>query len=410
MSYEPFTGTLQEKLREVDQLWSDYNKALQDKTEAQTKLDVLTSYFKEKEMQLQRELGAQEVMRQRKEKDASSAERHVALIEQENSSYKAQLATMKQEMDETNRNFKNQIAAEEKKAHDNWIAARAAERKLEEAKQEAASLRQRLTLVERDRESFGQNQTDGVVKPISTRLVGPNGELDSPPVSQSLTQNSLDAEPGPRPLSIPPCIDNPPLPRLPLPLDRPIPPPPLHPLDPMLRPHFFPRLPFDDRLPPPHFLPDPMRFTAPPPYDRRFSPSYDRERSMTSPRGPYSPPLYRRDREREIDRHSTPPRDSDQRSTSDRFSPPPYRDSRSSSPPHPLPKFHDIPPLHRILPPFPPPLGSLHMRPPPMLRRDLPPDFRPGSRSSDISTSSPRSNQQPSQPRNNRNGGPSTEV
>ncbi|XP_076314290.1 uncharacterized protein LOC143226776 isoform X2 [Tachypleus tridentatus] len=160
-------GTLQEKLREVDQLWSDYNKALQDKTEAQTKLDVLTSYFKEKEMQLQRELGAQEVMRQRKEKDASSAERHMALIEQENSSYKAQLATMKQEMDETQRNSKNQIAAEEKKAHDNWLAARAAERKLEEAKQEAASLRQRLTLLERDRESFGQ--TDGVVKPISTK-------------------------------------------------------------------------------------------------------------------------------------------------------------------------------------------------------------------------------------------------
>lgn len=39
---------------EIDKLKLNYNQALQDKAEAQTKLDVLTNYFKDKEIQLQR--------------------------------------------------------------------------------------------------------------------------------------------------------------------------------------------------------------------------------------------------------------------------------------------------------------------------------------------------------------------
>ncbi|GBO23147.1 hypothetical protein AVEN_99583-1, partial [Araneus ventricosus] len=78
------------------------------------------------------QLGAQEVFREKREKDADSAERRIVLIEQENASYKSQVASMKQEMEETERNLKSQIAAQEKKAHENWIAARAAERKLED--------------------------------------------------------------------------------------------------------------------------------------------------------------------------------------------------------------------------------------------------------------------------------------
>lgn len=48
----------------------------------------------------------------------------------------------------------------EKKAHENWVTARQAERRLEDAKQEAAQLRNRLTLRERTiNEEKGQNST-----------------------------------------------------------------------------------------------------------------------------------------------------------------------------------------------------------------------------------------------------------
>lgn len=45
--------------------------------------------------------------------------------------------------------MKSQISVLEKKAHESWLAARQAERRLEDAKQEAAQLRNRLTLKER---------------------------------------------------------------------------------------------------------------------------------------------------------------------------------------------------------------------------------------------------------------------
>lgn len=47
----------------------------------------------------------------------------------------------------------------EKKAHENWVSARQAERRLEDAKQEAAQLRNRLTLRERSlNDEKGQNR------------------------------------------------------------------------------------------------------------------------------------------------------------------------------------------------------------------------------------------------------------
>lgn len=45
---------LLEAKSEIDKLKLNYNQALQDKAEAQTKLEVLTNYFKDKEIQLQR--------------------------------------------------------------------------------------------------------------------------------------------------------------------------------------------------------------------------------------------------------------------------------------------------------------------------------------------------------------------
>lgn len=53
----------------------------------------------------------------------------------------------------------------EKKAHENWVSARQAERRLEDAKQEAAQLRNRLTLRERTlNEEKGQNRKLMVIK------------------------------------------------------------------------------------------------------------------------------------------------------------------------------------------------------------------------------------------------------
>lgn len=56
---------------------------------------------------------------------------------------------MKKEILDQERGLKGQIATLEKKAHENWVAARQAERRLEESKQEAGQLRNMLTLMEK---------------------------------------------------------------------------------------------------------------------------------------------------------------------------------------------------------------------------------------------------------------------
>lgn len=65
--------------------------------------------------------------------------------------FRAQTESLKQEIMSQEIELKSQISVLEKKAHENWVSARQAERKLEESKQEASQLRHRLTLLERDK-------------------------------------------------------------------------------------------------------------------------------------------------------------------------------------------------------------------------------------------------------------------
>ncbi|XP_015915093.1 transport and Golgi organization protein 1 [Parasteatoda tepidariorum] len=320
---------------ENDKLKVNYNQALQDKAEAQTKLEVLTNYFKDKEIQLQKQLGVQEAVRQRTEEDATSAERRICLIEQENASYKYQVASMKQEIEETERNLKSQISLHEKKAHENWLAARTAERKLEDTKQEVTQLRQRLTLLEREQENWSNSTRDEIIRPVPKRISNMNDDSVNTQDSNSSLELRSNLFPPPPPMMLPP--------------DRPL--PPLPPLPPFLRP-FDPPPPFES-LPP--FQPQP--WNMPPPdavsnSDFRMTPSdYGRGRESTPPRGRNSAVV-----DGDLGpRQSSPITD--------------LKNSRNSTPPHLLPDFHDIPP-HPSRPFYPPPMG-------PRTRYPMPPRFPP---------------------------------
>lgn len=210
-------------------------EAERQRAEAQTKLDVLTNYFKDRELQLQKEVGMQEVERRQRMTEASTATQQLTLLEQQCQSYKSQLSSLRQEMELSERNYKNQVADQEKRAHENWLAARAAERKLEEANRDRTALRQRLTLLEREMQQ---------PPPL------PPGDL-FPPRPPLLTKDEVPLLDGAPPL--------PPLDMLPPPPFPPFPPPPPPELLKHMRatggsPHFF------DMAPPlPPFVPRPGR-------------------------------------------------------------------------------------------------------------------------------------------------------
>ncbi|GAB6026107.1 Stress-induced-phosphoprotein 1 [Chamberlinius hualienensis] len=237
---------------ENEKLKEEYNKAHHERLEAQTKLDVLSNYFKEKEMQLQKELGVQEAMRQQSQENVTSVTHRIATYEQQAELNSIQITTLKAELENQERSFKTQLLAQEKKAHENWIAARVAERKVEQFKQEASVLRNKLTLLEQDKAEQSE-ANKSVSQQVNSSINGDftssqnalepddrSASMDLPTSGRSsLFRESLDAES-----------------RFRLPPDRPLPPPP-----------FMPPLPI---LPPPHMLPMgnhvPLLAHPPPPH------------------------------------------------------------------------------------------------------------------------------------------------
>ncbi|KAL4238574.1 lipoprotein transporter [Mactra antiquata] len=262
--------------RRMETNQTDKMKAERQCQEAQTKLEVLSKYFKEKEAELTRQLGEQEVLKNQNISKLQSSDSFTQELSKENELYRQQVEDLKTEISKAERDFRSQIAANEKKAHENWIATRAAERELKESRHECGMLRQKLTDLER---KLMQGPPPGLIRPITHRAMPPPGMMNGPPlpppdrpgsrgsvhghVTPRLREDDYRASPvGPDRMPPPDrrLPPGPPGPRLPPP-----------PLDAMSPPPFAIRPPFPpDRRSPPSFdrFPPPPPRGARPPYPR----------------------------------------------------------------------------------------------------------------------------------------------
>ncbi|XP_044755567.1 transport and Golgi organization protein 1 [Coccinella septempunctata] len=265
---------------QIDVIKTKFDETDKTKLELETKLLVLTNYFKEKEEQLQKELSKYENMWSTKQGEATSTSERIKYLQSEVQNYKAQNETLKQEIVSQEVELKGQISVLEKKVHENWVSARQAERRLEELKQEAAQLRNRLTLRERAlQEDRLHNRMQSPLEQTGDIPVSPL-HLESP-ASPPLLFNSRDH-----------ITKSPPILGMPPPF---LPPPPTG-------ASFLPPPPLPFMPPPPHDMfpgdhrPPPLgRMSSPPlnaryspsrpysPYDRSPSPSYDESEYGTSP-------------------------------------------------------------------------------------------------------------------------------
>ncbi|KAM6355587.1 transport and Golgi organization protein 1 homolog isoform 2-T2 [Podargus strigoides] len=198
----------------------------------QQKVEILGELYQQKEMALQKKLTQEEYERQEKEQKLSAADEKAVLAIEEVKVYKQRIQDMEEELQKTERSYKNQIAAHEKKAHDNWLIARSAERALAEEKREAANLRQKLIEVN---QKIVMLQRPLIVKPTPGRpdrqvppRRGPlsrDGSFGPSPVSGGNPSPTQMIEIPPRPLSAPrregsrgefgTVVDGPPVPRRP---------------------------------------------------------------------------------------------------------------------------------------------------------------------------------------------------
>ncbi|XP_008821976.1 transport and Golgi organization protein 1 homolog isoform X3 [Nannospalax galili] len=173
------------------------------------KVEILNELYQQKEMALQKKLSQEEYERQDREQRLSAADEKVVLAAEEVKTYKRRIEEMEEELQKTERSFKNQIAAHEKKAHDNWLKARAAERAIAEEKREAANLRHKL--LEMTQKMAMRQEEPVIIKPMPGRpnaqnplRRGPlsqNGSFGPSPVSGGECSPPLPAEPPGRPLS-----------------------------------------------------------------------------------------------------------------------------------------------------------------------------------------------------------------
>uniref|UniRef100_UPI00403874B3 transport and Golgi organization protein 1 homolog n=1 Tax=Callospermophilus lateralis TaxID=76772 RepID=UPI00403874B3 len=173
------------------------------------KVEILNELYQKNEMALQKKLSQEECERLEKEQQLSAADEKAVSAVQEVKNYKWRIEEMEDELQKTERSFKNQIAMHEKKAHDNWLKARSAERAIAEEKREAANLRQKL--LEMTQKMAMQQYEPVIVKPMPGRpnLQNPpqrgplshNGSFGPSPVSGGECSPPLTAEPAGRPPS-----------------------------------------------------------------------------------------------------------------------------------------------------------------------------------------------------------------
>uniref|UniRef100_A0A674ALG0 Melanoma inhibitory activity protein 2-like n=1 Tax=Salmo trutta TaxID=8032 RepID=A0A674ALG0_SALTR len=142
---------------EKDSLQTESEKYTGQVQKLQQKLQIMTEMYQENELKLHRMLTVEERERLQKEEKLTKADRSISLAVEELSSYRQRAQDLEDELEKTNQAYKIQITSQEKKAHNNWLAARAADRDLADIKRENAHLRQKLTdsqfkldLVEKD--------------------------------------------------------------------------------------------------------------------------------------------------------------------------------------------------------------------------------------------------------------------
>nr|XP_020016007.1 melanoma inhibitory activity protein 3 isoform X1 [Castor canadensis] len=180
---------------QIKKLEDDYNTlksskdGLEDKCKTlKQKVEILNELYQQKEMALQKKLSQEEYDRREKENQLLAADEKMVVATEEVKTYKRRIEEIEEELEKTERSFKNQIVSHEKKAHDNWIKARAAERAILEEKREAANLRHKLLEIS---QKMAVRQDEPVIvkpmprsrKPPRRARMNQNGSFDPSPVS-----------------------------------------------------------------------------------------------------------------------------------------------------------------------------------------------------------------------------------
>ncbi|MEQ2232347.1 hypothetical protein ILYODFUR_010249 [Ilyodon furcidens] len=142
---EDLQVSIEEMEKEKLSLESDTENYTDQVERIQQKLQIMTEMYQENELKLHRMLTVEEKERHQKEEKLSKADKNIEMAMEELNNYRKRAEEMEEELEKTKQSYQTQISAHEKKAHNNWLAFRSAERELGDIRRENALIRQKLT-------------------------------------------------------------------------------------------------------------------------------------------------------------------------------------------------------------------------------------------------------------------------
>uniref|UniRef100_A0A2R8ZY17 CTAGE family member 5 n=1 Tax=Pan paniscus TaxID=9597 RepID=A0A2R8ZY17_PANPA len=114
----------------------------------QQKLKIMTEFYQENEMKLHRKLTIEENYPIEEEEKLSKVEEKISHATEELETYRKLAKDLEEELERTVHFYQKQVISYEKRGHDNWLAARTAERNLNDLRKENAHNKQKLTETE----------------------------------------------------------------------------------------------------------------------------------------------------------------------------------------------------------------------------------------------------------------------
>merc|ERR1712029_1034993 len=179
------------ELREArDMVVKDYN-------EAQKKLEVLTEFFNKKEAELQKQIGLQSAKFGDLNTDAESTTKRLEIVNEDLKKTREDLQSKKKELENQEKLLKASVGDQEKKAHECWVAARQAERKVNELQSETSILKNRLTVAENKNFNLEKEkgELEGTIKSIKSSVKSESGADSCSVTSDSNMASSISSLP-----------------------------------------------------------------------------------------------------------------------------------------------------------------------------------------------------------------------
>jgi len=143
---------LKEMTSKVESLQFMKEKTNNELKESEQKLGILTEYSNKKEEELLRRLTAESSKVEALMSESESSSKRLNVMMSELEVNKASLKMLKQELEDQELSLKSAYVEAEKKANENWVSARQADRKVQVLQKELSQLRRKLTLAEGNQE------------------------------------------------------------------------------------------------------------------------------------------------------------------------------------------------------------------------------------------------------------------